>query len=364
MCGIAGVYLRDPDFRIDNLDAMLDTMLDEIEHRGGDATGYLALNAEGVAEWHRAACDVRDFTKYRRPVPKGTRTIMAHTRYATQGLPGFIENNHPIKRGPFYVIHNGHVSNDQQLFKLAGRRPFGQVDSEAIPARLASLGKLTDAEIVMEEIEGAAAIAAVDESNPDELLLAKGHSSPLFVLVTNKVVIWGSTKATVEQAYKKHIGRIPKRRKIEDLSPGQMIHFKGKKQTRTKFVPYSPKYVSYTYTPKAWEETGETNIIPTTGGDACSVPPTRHLPTVGGFPQWDDTGADDDSHSTECDVCGDKVRYQDALYVDDPTDSRLTWVVCSSSCEDEALWDGDISEDPQVVNAAILKDRGELSDIQ
>ena len=60
---------------------------------------------KGVLEWHRAACDVPDFTKYRRPVPKGTWTILAHTRYATQGLPAFIENNHPIRRGPFYVIH-------------------------------------------------------------------------------------------------------------------------------------------------------------------------------------------------------------------------------------------------------------------
>src|SRR5262245_21635683 len=108
MCGIAGVYLRDPKLSV-NLDALLDTMLDAIEHRGGDATGYLALNPEGVAEWHRAACDVPDFKKYRRPVPEGTRTILAHTRWATQGLPAFIENNHPIRRGPFYVIHNGHV---------------------------------------------------------------------------------------------------------------------------------------------------------------------------------------------------------------------------------------------------------------
>ena len=125
MCGIAGVYLRDPDAKAD-LDGMLDTMLEEIEHRGGDATGFVALDAKGIAEWQKAACGSKEFCRYRRRVPKGTRTIMAHTRYATLGLPAFVENNHPLKRGAFVVIHNGHVNNHHQLFELADRKPYGK----------------------------------------------------------------------------------------------------------------------------------------------------------------------------------------------------------------------------------------------
>src|SRR5580765_5394737 len=102
MCGIAGAFLRDPEGIEVNLDAMLSTLVDAIDHRGGDATGFIALGSEGVVEWQRAACDAEDFNKNRRPVPEGTRTILAHTRYATQGLPAFIENNHPLKRGSFY----------------------------------------------------------------------------------------------------------------------------------------------------------------------------------------------------------------------------------------------------------------------
>jgi asparagine synthetase B (glutamine-hydrolysing) len=355
MCGIAGIYLRDPEFRVDALDSMLDTMLDEIQHRGGDATGFVALGNEGVLEWHRAACDVSDFVKYRRPVPKGTRTILAHTRYATQGLPAFIENNHPIKRGPFYVIHNGHVSNDQQLFKLADRKPFGQVDSEAIPARLASLGKLTDAEVVMEEIEGAAAIAAVDESNPRELVLAKGHSSPLFVLVTNKIVVWGSTRDTVEVAYKKHVGRLPKKRKIESLESGTMLHFSAEgKQTRTKFECYVPAYK--TYTPSAWKET--TGFTYSTEGAACSVPsvpPTRHLPTIGGYPEWDSEEEEGTSAKADdalrCDICDRETSLSVASYEMDEDGS--TWILCPRCMEDISE---DYTEEFERVNAAILAD--------
>jgi len=354
MCGIAGIYLRDLDLKVD-LDSMLDTMLDEIEHRGGDATGFVALGKSGVTEWHRAACDVPDFKKYRRQVPKGTWTILAHTRYATQGLPAFIENNHPIRRGSFYVIHNGHVSNDQELFKLSGRTPFGQVDSEAIPARLASLGKLTDAEIVMEEIHGSAAIAAVDERNPGELVLAKGASSPLYVLVTNKIVLWGSTQSCVKQAYKKHIGRLPRKRQIESLLPGVMLHFDADgKQTRTKFEVWAPVYKSYSYQAPAWSET----TIPASGGseqDSCSVPPTRHLPTVAGWPQWDpvdeEPAAEQQEDLVECDQCSRKTPFSRMEWETDSDGD--TWLFCPACWADIQ---SDSSEDFADVNAAILSE--------
>jgi|SRR5215831_1562388 len=350
MCGIAGVYLRDLRMKVD-LDSMLDTMLDGIEHRGGDATGFVALGESGVTEWHRAACDVADFVKYRRPVPQGTWTVLAHTRYATQGLPAFIENNHPIRRGTFYVIHNGHVSNDRKLFQLAEREPFGQVDSEAIPARLASLGKLTDAEVVMEEIEGAAAIAAVDEANPGELVLAKGHSSPLFVLVTNKIVVWASTEATVRAAYKKHVGRIPKKRKIESLETGTMLHFdKDGKQTRTSFESYQPVYRSYSFQPStAWKETTES----ASGvGAACSVPPTRHLPTVAGYPRWDDDlGApvESDGDAIRCDIC-DRTTSLSSCDIETDEDGS-SWILCQK-CSAEIS--EEYTEEFERVNAAIL----------
>jgi asparagine synthetase B (glutamine-hydrolysing) len=356
MCGIAGIYLRDLDLKVD-LDSMLDTMLDEIEHRGGDATGFVALGKSGVTEWHRAACDVPDFKKYRRQVPKGTWTILAHTRYATQGLPAFIENNHPIRRGSFYVIHNGHVSNDQELFKLSGRRPFGQVDSEAIPARLASLGRLSDADIVMEEIHGSAAIAAVDEKNPGELVLAKASSSPFFVLVTNKIVLWGSTQSCVSQAYKKHVGRLPKKRKIEALLPGEMLHFDAEgKQTRTKFEVYTPVYKSYSYQAPAWSET----TIPASGGseqDSCSVPATRHLPTVSGWPKWDDQDKlvpQDESNLVECDQCQTEVPFSRMEWETD-SDGH-SWLFCPKCW---AELQDDWSDEFDAVNDAILSEDGE-----
>lgn len=207
ICGIAGVYLRDPDFECD-LNAITSTLIDEIDSRGKHACGFVAIGDDGVLEWQKASVTAYKFNLHRKRVPDGTRAVLAHTRWATQGDPGFMENNHPIKRGPFFIIHNGHVVNDWELFRNADRKRYGQVDSEAIAARLASFGSLSDLDKVMSEIRGGAAVAAVDERDCKRLALAKGSSSPAFVYYNSKIVIFASTKAAVEKAYSKHIGKV------------------------------------------------------------------------------------------------------------------------------------------------------------
>lgn len=304
MCGIAGIYLRDPRAAAD-LNGVLDTMLDEIAHRGGDATGFVAVGEKGVTEWQKAACDVKDFVRYRRPVPKGTRTVLAHTRWATQGLPAFQENNHPLKRGSFFVIHNGHVSNDAKLFELANRRRYGQVDSEALPARFASLGSLSSAAKLMSEVEGAAAIAAVDEKQPSELLLARGYSSPLFVLETKRYVLWGSTPATIEAAYKAGIGRLPRKAKIKSIAEGTVIHYVDGKVNRSTFQAYQPVRITTPVT-LPWKEVGtEVSIRPSTGS-------------------WDP-----DEDMLECDGCGEEVSWKDIEYQWDET-AHVSWQFCQN----------------------------------
>ena len=349
MCGIAGVYLLDGSLKV-NLDSMLDTMLDEIEHRGGDATGFVALGDEGVLEWQKAAVDATDFAKYRRPVPEGTRTILAHTRWATQGLPGFNENNHPLKRGEFYAIHNGHVSNDHELFKLAERERYGKVDSEAIPARLASLGKLDGLKRVMEEIEGGAAVAAVHAEQPRDLALARGYNSPLFVLRTKKIVIFGSTYNTVRKAYEDHIGKLPRKAKIETVSEGTLLLFKSGTFKKVSFKHYSPpkvtKWSSYT--------TG-TSSLPWKDLMNPTVP--KEAPASLGW--------DDEDLLIECDACPTKVGYALASYRTEG--DGQTWQFCENCAEDfdadedewrEYLATSDEPTDAEFteVNEAILAD--------
>lgn len=326
MCGIAGVYLRDPSLRVD-LDQMLDTLLLEIEDRGKHATGFVSIGDEGVLEWQKASCDATKFIKHRRWVPRGTRVMLGHTRWATQGEPAFMENNHPIKRGPFFIIHNGHVSNDTKLFTNAERERYGQVDSEAIAARLSSYGDLKFLGNVIEEIEGDAAVAAVDERDAASLVLARGHSSPLYVLNGKRIVVFASTRLAVEKAYERHIGRLPKE-EPRFIDEGKMLFWKGENEYWTKDLMLTERYV-YRRTGTGWSWShGDYDY--SSGGrltpiSATSKEQNRAIP-LSSYGAWDED--DDLSYGwVPCDNCGEFLPWAQSFDLWDPV-KRINESVC------------------------------------
>lgn len=315
MCGIAGFYLLDPE-GIDK-DKLLDLLLDEIEHRGGDATGFVALGDDGIMEWQKAACGASEFQAYRRPVPTGTRIVLAHTRWATQGLPAFMENNHPIRRGPFFVIHNGHVVNDDELFQKAGRKRFGQVDSEAIAAMLAKKDSLDHVNDVMKEIDGDAAIAVIDEREPTALGLSRGRGSPLFVLATKRVVLFGSTAGCVLSAHRKTIGSIANTR-AQEADEGTTVLIRDGKFHITKFKPKKRKY-TYTPSKKSWKWWGSTPATSSSVKDDIIVGWDDDLVPIPKGRYSDDNFRD---YYLKCAGCGDWSPHEELedLFIDGATE--------------------------------------------
>lgn len=313
MCGIAGFYLRNPNLEQHvDLDGLLNEMLMEIAHRGRDATGFVAISDDGVAEWQKAATEAKTFIKWRRSVPKGTRVVLAHTRFATQGLPAFIENNHPIRRGSYFIIHNGHVMNDEELFTTAKRKRFGQVDSEAIAARLASLNNLSFLGEVMAEIEGDAAVAAVDERDPTRLVVAKGEMSPLFIYDGRSIVMFASTRAAIEKAHSKHIGHIAANR-VSIVLPGEQIEWHGDVKTVTEFEVKRRKFfTNWSYTP----------------------PANRALPAGRTTSLWEDDW-DDDKKDYTCDNCTTALSFRETSWRYDEVE-KFTYNLCVDCT---ALWD-------------------------
>ena len=227
-----------------DLDAMLTTLLDAIDHRGKHACGYVALTADGVGQWQKAAVPAKEFNIHRQRVPKGTRALLAHTRWATQGSAGFMENNHPVRRGPFYIIHNGHISNDWEMMRASERKRYGSVDSEAIAARLASFDDLTHLDKVMAEVRGTAAVAAVDERDCKRLVVAKGQANPLYVYNGNRIVVFGSTEKAVVDAHSKHVGAISVPHLIE-MDEGEMFEWKDDDAWTKEFKVTRPTYTGY-----------------------------------------------------------------------------------------------------------------------
>ena len=347
MCGIAGFYVKDPDLKL-NRDSMLDTLLLLIESRGRDATGFVAIGEESL-EWHKASCSATTFCQYRRWVPENARIVLGHTRYATQGLPEFVENNHPLKRGPYYIVHNGHVNNDKELFSKSDRTRYGRVDSEAIAARLSSLEDLSRLNEVMEEIEGHAAVAAVQEGKPDHLVVARGKFSPLWVYDGRVIVMFASTREAIVKAHEMHIGHLAVSR-LWQLHEGEQMEWIGQEVKTSKFVLPKPPPIQINKYGEAWSWSNFTYDDDDEKDDKKDDKGERSEKVekiVSGY-EYRSRYFDDD----KCDSCNTPVTWRDAVYRYDDID-KITYRFCDECAE---LWDyDDLAKTARKVNEPELK---------
>ncbi len=99
----------------------------------------------------------------------------------TKGHPSINANNHPVRHGPVVGIHNGIITNDDELLgphSCARAEPRMTVDSEAIFALAAH--SRNDAR-ALERLRGAMAAAWLDEREPDVVFVARGIGRPLWL---------------------------------------------------------------------------------------------------------------------------------------------------------------------------------------
>lgn len=267
MCGIAGYYLRKPIKGL-NHDRLIDRLLDGIDWRGGEATGMALFGPDGLLDHQRAGADAKVFNMHRRMAHRDTRIALLHTRLATQGHPAFVENNHPVVNQGVFVTHNGHVSNDRELwYEVGTEKRRADVDSEIIPAIIAQHG-WEDAAKALEKIEGSMAIAAVHQDYPDELILAKGEQSPLIYAYTDTILVWASTEIALMNAWGHAIGTPPKARRLRQLKLGDFLRVKDGEIEMGKFeVAFDWTYGYRKYNTTGASSDGTTNVtIYSSGG--------------------------------------------------------------------------------------------------
>src|SRR6266496_2844529 len=179
MCGIAGYSVR-PRSRVERTLAA-QALLAAIAERGADAVGYA----------YRAPNDTyATVMKQRTPasqllervsVPAEANQLLVHVRDYTKGHPSISANNHPVRHGPIVGIHNGIITNDDELLaphSCARAEPEMTVDSEAIFALAAHSGNDARA---LEQLTGSFAAAWLDERVPDTLFVARGAGRPLWI---------------------------------------------------------------------------------------------------------------------------------------------------------------------------------------
>lgn len=257
MCGIAGIYLKNRHLKNPHIptEDLLDGLLLGIEHRGRDATGMVAVSKEGKnVTFKKEPRPASEFIVERPPLPPEIKTILLHTRWATKGDPDKNENNHPVICNSTFVTHNGHINNDDTMFRRLEKKRGAEVDSIIIPTILDEFGLNTEeGKKYLGELWGNMAIAAINPvSNPDDLLLLRGENSPLVILETDKFIMWASEKKSIELAYTHFYGTAPAHRRFTYLNEGWYWFINDDKIEKERFVEYE-RYQYQGYRGQTWE---------------------------------------------------------------------------------------------------------------
>src|SRR3954471_21891108 len=196
MCGIAGYSLRAGSSLGRTLAAQ--ALLAAIAERGADAVGY-AYRAPGeayptVVKQRTPASELLD----RVSVPREVDQLLVHVRDYTKGHPSIAANNHPVRHGPIVGIHNGIITNDDELLaphSCARSEPRMTVDSEAIFAIAAH--SRNDAR-ALERLRGAMATGWLDERELGVVFVARGSGRPVWIGAGRDGVFFASTKLALE----------------------------------------------------------------------------------------------------------------------------------------------------------------------
>jgi glutamine---fructose-6-phosphate transaminase (isomerizing) len=175
MCGIVAAIAGR------NVVPILVEGLRRLEYRGYDSAGIAACNDEGKMVRIRTVGKVRMLQEALNLDPISGRLGIAHTRWATHGVPSE-RNAHPhISRDGLALVHNGIIENHEELreeLKHIGYVFTSETDSEVVAHRihyhLAKIGNLFKAvRATVSELEGAYALAVIDQQSPDRIIAAR-----------------------------------------------------------------------------------------------------------------------------------------------------------------------------------------------
>ena len=235
MCGIIAAATNR------NVGKLLVQGLHKMEYRGYDSAG-IALHQETSIAHLRSLGKVRRLEeKMIEEKPRGKIGI-AHTRWATHGEPSEV-NAHPhSSKERVYIVHNGIIENFIELKKELTELGYAfssQTDSELIAHLLDYFlnqkNTMIDAmHLIKEKMQGAYAIAAIDQEDSDSFYLAR-NNSPLLLGVGSEEFFAASDPLAISDLTDKFIfledGDV-----VEASSKGYKIYDKNKEEVQRELT--------------------------------------------------------------------------------------------------------------------------------
>ena len=185
MCGIVGAVADR------SVPAILLEGLERLEYRGYDSAGMAVISGNGSdrrIDLRRKVGKVRELRDDLDTRPAAGRIGIAHTRWATHGVPSEL-NAHPhVSSDRICVVHNGIIENFESLreeLAAGGYRFASETDSEVIAHLVdfyfrGSESLLEAVRSAIRRLEGAYAIGVIAIDNPDRIVAAR-MGSPLVV---------------------------------------------------------------------------------------------------------------------------------------------------------------------------------------
>jgi glucosamine--fructose-6-phosphate aminotransferase (isomerizing) len=175
MCGIVGAVAGR-----DIVPVLIDG-LRRLEYRGYDSAGLAVVNPHGKVGRLRTVGKVKMLQEALEESPLSGHIGIAHTRWATHGVPSE-RNAHPhISYDGIAIVHNGIIENHEDLrseLQAAGYEFSSETDTEVIAHRIhfhqKTLGDLFKAvRATVAELEGAYALVVLAEQDPDRVVVAR-----------------------------------------------------------------------------------------------------------------------------------------------------------------------------------------------
>ena len=182
MCGIVGAIAQR------NVVPILLEGLRRLEYRGYDSAGLAVRGADGAMQRIRSVGKVVNLSEMERAQPIPGDLGIAHTRWATHGMPAE-RNAHPHMSGEkVAVVHNGIIENHAELraeLVAKGYRFTSETDTEVIAHLLAHLLEsqpdlLQAVQAAVKQLVGAYGLAVASPDDPDRLIVARS-GSPLVI---------------------------------------------------------------------------------------------------------------------------------------------------------------------------------------
>lgn len=261
MCAVFGFL----DYKGKTSNAVLKKLIHYLsvaaEVRGTDATGIAYVRDGSMVTYKKP----KPSHKVKLFFPRGTRSVIGHTRFTTQGSEKRNCNNHPFEghcgKEAFALAHNGVLYNDREL-RREQHLPTTPIETDSyIAVQLLEQGQQLDTENIKRMaglVEGSFVFTIL--RNDNTLFLVKGNNPlALYHFPTLGLYVYASTKSILDNALKKV--KLNGKYSEVDVSEGEIVKmsssgnlhkstFTMQDYIHTMFNPYNWNYLNYA---KWWE---------------------------------------------------------------------------------------------------------------